>query len=148
MENNKTFVVMELDKPNKNNRIYTRKCMEQAIADTKKLVEENRFVGELDQISSTSVNVSNVSHIVKNIRIEDNKVLADIQILNTPRGHQLKELLDEKKISFVPRGLGKIDSDRTISDYKLISIDAVPSSDVYYTETKIYYERKNQKTTP
>lgn len=120
-----TFIIGELlDTPNRNNRIYTKECMEKAIADTKKLIEEKRFLGEL-QPQDRNINLSNVSHMVTDLRIEENKVMAEIQVLKTPRGIILQEMLDAKEIEFVQRGLGKIGKDNIVTDYTLIAIDAV-----------------------
>lgn len=102
--------------------------MEKAIFETRKLIDEKRFLGELDQqCHDSSVNLSNVSHLVTDLRMEGNNLLADIQILTTPRGRALQELLDRNEVVFAPRGLGEIGEDRIIKNYKLITIDAVPS---------------------
>ena len=114
-----------LDIPNKNGRIYTKECMKKAIADTKKLIEEKRFLGELEQPQYTDINLSNVSHMITDLRIEENKIVADIQVLKTPKGFLLQEMMDAKEIEFVQRGLGKIGKDNIVTDYTLIAIDAV-----------------------
>ena len=114
-----------LDSPNKNGRIYTKECMKKAIADTKKLIEEKRFLGELEQPQYTGINLSNVSHMITDLRIEENKIVADIQVLKTPKGILLQEMMDAKEIEFVQRGLGKIGKDNIVTDYTLITIDAV-----------------------
>lgn len=122
-----TFIIRQLlDSPNRNGRIYTKECMEKAITDTKKLIEEKRFLGELlEQSQYTGINLSNVSHMVTDLRIEENKIAVDIQVLKTPKGILLQEMMDAKEIEFVQRGLGKIGKDNIVTDYTLIAIDAV-----------------------
>lgn len=123
-----TFIIGTVDKPNRNNRIYTRECMEKAIADTKKLIEEKRFMGELvNDCCSSTVCLSNVSHLVTDLRMEGDNVMADIQVLTTPKGFDLQRLLDTQQAEFVTRGIGKF-NDKVVEDYQLISVDAVVKS--------------------
>ena len=121
-----TFIVGELlDSPNRNGRIYTRECMEKAIEGVKKLIEEKRFLGELEIPHDTIVDLSNVSHMVTDLRIEESKIVADIQVLKTPKGIILQEKIDANEVEIVQRGLGKIGKDNIVTDYELIAIDAV-----------------------
>ena len=124
-----TFIIETIDKPNRNNRIYTKACIEKAISDTKKLVEERRFMGELHETTSyhdTTVNLMRASHLVTELRLEESRFVADVQILKTPMGIVLQRLVDSDQVYFVPRGIGKLEENGTVTDYTLISIDAYP----------------------
>jgi hypothetical protein len=99
--------------------------MEKAIEGVKKLIEEKRFLGELEIPHDTIVDLSNVSHMVTDLRIEESKIVADIQVLKTPKGIILQEKIDANEVEIVQRGLGKIGKDNIVTDYELIAIDAV-----------------------
>jgi hypothetical protein len=121
-----TFIVGTVDKPNRNNRIYTKECMEKAIDDVRKQIKEQRLLGELNpDYDCAQTILVNVSHVVKDLRIEGCDVVADIDILTTRRGLKLQELLKSHNVEFVTRGEGNVNKDGTITDFSLISVDAV-----------------------
>lgn len=119
-----TFIVGLVDKPNKNGRIYPRGVMDKAIKDYRKQIDEKRSVGELNpQFDPTTV-LTNVSHIITDLLIEENNLVADVDVLTTPRGLILQDMLESHNIEFVTRGLAKLDKEKTITEYTLLSVDA------------------------
>ena len=120
-----TFIVGIVDTPNKNGRTYPRAVMEKAIADYKKPIDQKRSVGELNPQYDSPINLTSVSHIVTDLRIEENNLIADVDVLTTPKGIVLQTVLDSQhNIEFVTRGLAKIDEEKNITEYTLISVDA------------------------
>ena len=121
-----TFIAGVIDKLNRNNRIYPKEVMEKAISEYRKQIDEKRSLGELDPQPEYSIFLTNASHIVTDLRIEENNLVADIDILTTPRGIELQRRLDSNSIEFVTRGLGKFGKENTVTEYILISVDARP----------------------
>lgn len=123
------ITVLNLNQPNKNGRIYTTETVAAALTKYAATIDLKQAVGELvleDTILiGSTVNLSNVSHIVENAEIDGDHLIADIRVLRTTAGEQLAYLLQLDKIAFRPRGLGKIDSNQRVTDYEFISIDAV-----------------------
>ena len=125
--------ILILDKLTKNGHIFSRPVFEVAIKDYWKLISEGKALGELSPypgmgILSTVIDLSNVSHQITNLEIRGDEVVAEIYILNTPRGKLLQSMLatsDPLKISFRNRGTGKMNPDHTIENYSLIAIDAI-----------------------
>jgi len=120
--------VLRVDHVNGNKRIYPRKVVEKAIADKQQLLGE--FWTDGVHRKEGTIHFANVSHEIKNLYLEDDCLMADIQILQTPRGRILKDLLQETAFRPFGIGSGKVNDDGifVINDnYKLISIDAMPA---------------------
>lgn len=63
-------------------------------------IDERTFLGELfdTETKKDTIYLSNVSHFVSKLKIENNILYADINILSTPRGNTLQKLYDLNKI--------------------------------------------------
>lgn len=122
-------VILTLDTPNANGRTYTTESIQQIIDKfNERQAAGAAVLGELGYPTEnfSIVEISNVSHQVTNMRIENGKLLGTIKLLNTPNGIILKNLLDKGHCGgFRPRGFGDVSADGTITNYKLISIDYV-----------------------
>jgi hypothetical protein len=59
-----------------------------------KLVNERRALGELDHPDDSVINLKNASHLVTEVWWQDDAVMGKIQVLNTPSGQVLKELVN------------------------------------------------------
>lgn len=130
-------IVQKADTLNKNNRIYPKNVLEKVI---NKYHEENisqqRALGELDHPDSPVVNLSNVSHNIINTWWNNNDLMGKIEILSTPFGSILKELLKSGvKVGISSRGLGSVkQTDEGLiveDDYKLVAFDFVSNPSTY-----------------
>ncbi len=133
-----TVEILKVDCPNTNERIYSKAAIEKAISD----FQPGKMFGELwdgngHYRTVGSISLNNMSHEIKRIYLEDNRLMADVKIMNTPRGRDLKSLMaiDENSISFRPFGISDSKDENEFKDgayiiknYKLISIDAMPTS--------------------
>ena len=76
------------------------------------------------------IDVEHVSHVIRNLRIENNELLGDIYITNTPRGKELWNFMQENEVAFKLACL--IDTDRVengigyVSRVHILGIHAVP----------------------
>jgi hypothetical protein len=96
----------------------------------KKLVQERRALGELDHPEQSVINLRNVSHLVTEVWWNGKDVMGKIQLLNTPSGQVLKELINANvKIGISSRGTGSVRESKgdTIveDDFQLICFDMV-----------------------
>jgi len=97
------------------------------IKEIKEISNNGTLLGELGHPDTFDVHLSNVSHRISNIQERNNKLYADIKILDTPKGNILKNIIIvDKSISFNARGTGNVDSNGNITDFKVFSFDAVP----------------------
>lgn len=125
-----TGILQTADTPNGNNRIYNRKILEREIENFEKLVKENRALGELDHPQSEIINLDSVSHIIRRTWWNDKSVYGTIEVLDTPKGKILQELLKRNvKLGISSRGLGSIHERNghiiVEDDFQLVTFDIV-----------------------
>jgi hypothetical protein len=96
---------------NQNGRVYPKETlMREAKKYSSIQIAENRALGELDHPESSIVNLQNVSHNVKKIWWKGNDLVGTIEVLSTPAGNILKELLKAGvKLGISSRGLGSVE---------------------------------------
>lgn len=126
--------VLEADVPNKNGSLYPRQVIEKAINDLKENVANRSVLGELGEGSTASISFANVSHVVTKTWFENNELFAEAEVLNTPNGSLLKDLLNKKvPVCLRLRGVGEVQANEeghfVVGDsYKAITLDVVEDS--------------------
>ena len=94
---------------NGNGRYYPKELWEREIAKYQDVVKENRATGELDHPDSSIINLKNVSHIIRDIWWDGDKVLGKLEILPTVSGNILKALIDNNvTVGVSSRGMGSL----------------------------------------
>jgi hypothetical protein len=78
---------------NQNGRVYPMQILQREAKKYETLIKERRALGELDHPDSSVINLKNVSHNVREIHWEGNDLCGTVEILPTPSGNILKELL-------------------------------------------------------
>jgi len=78
---------------NQNGRVYPKGILERELEKYQTLIKERRALGELDHPDSSVINLKNVSHNIREVHWEGNDVVGTVEILPTPSGNILKELL-------------------------------------------------------
>ena len=74
--------------------------------------------------------MDNVSHQVTELHTEGDTLFAELTVLDTPKGEELKTMIDD--VVFRPRMLGHIQDDLTVKIDTLISFDAINREDDSY----------------
>tara|TARA_R100000234_G_scaffold69014_2_gene42330 strand:+ start:815 stop:1426 length:612 start_codon:yes stop_codon:yes gene_type:complete len=125
-----TGVMQRADARNGNGRVYPGPILERETNNYKKLVKERRALGELDHPDDSVINLKNASHLVTDIWWDQGAVMGKIQVLNTPSGQVLKELVNAGvKLGISSRGMGSVheSNGNTIveDDFQLICFDMV-----------------------
>ena len=125
-----TQMIMEVDVPNKNGRIYPRVEIERVV----EVWKDKQMFGQIDMPSETNeslrMDALHASHVVENLRIDDNNCLiGDVTVLKTPQGNMLDDLLTVDGLCFRSAGIGKATKDENghtvITEYQMLSINAV-----------------------
>ena len=94
---------------NGNGRYYPKELWEREINKYMTCVRENRATGELDHPDSSIISLKNVSHIIREIWWNGDKVLGKIEILPTVSGNILKALIDNNvMVGVSSRGMGSL----------------------------------------
>ncbi len=113
-------ILIEADKPNKNKRIYPLHVL-------KKVVEESNkgeMLGHLDMPEDGKTHLQDVSHMCRNFEIKDGFLQCEIEILDTPKGKILKDMIHY--VEFRTAGNGDLSDDGIVQDnYKLVSVNAI-----------------------
>ena len=78
---------------NGNGRYYSKDLWEREINKYMTLVKERRACGELDHPDSQIINLKNVSHNITEIWWDGHNIMGKIELLPTPSGNILKELI-------------------------------------------------------
>jgi hypothetical protein len=108
-----TGVLQRSGAKNQNGRIYPKEIlMREANKYNDSQIKERRALGELDHPESSVVNLANVSHNISKIWWDGNDLMGKVEILSTPSGNILKELLkNEIKLGISSRGLGSVNNE-------------------------------------
>jgi hypothetical protein len=116
---------------NQNGRVYPMDILQREAKKYEILIKERRALGELDHPDSSVINLKNVSHNIREIWWEGNDLCGTVEILPTPSGNILKELLRAGILlgissrgmgSVTPMGEGKV---KVGEDFELIGWDFV-----------------------
>jgi hypothetical protein len=78
---------------NQNGRVYPKPILEREAKKYETFIKERRALGELDHPDSTVINLKNVSHNIREIWWEGDDLCGTVEVLSTPSGNILKELL-------------------------------------------------------
>ena len=118
--------------PNRNGRVYPRELWEKVINSeyAKEMMASKMLLGEADHPFDDRVEISikEVSHAINKLWIEGDKVMAELDILNTTNGQKVATLIDYgSKIGVSSRGAGSVLSDGRVdpSDYQFFTFDIV-----------------------
>jgi len=125
-----TGIMQRANHLNGNGRIYNRPILEREVKNYDKLVRERRALGELDHPDSAVINLAAACHLVTEVWWDGDAVMGKVQVLNTPSGKILKELVNSGvKLGISSRGMGSVheSNGQTIveDDFQLICFDFV-----------------------
>ena len=114
-ENNGKLVVkgvlQRAESRNQNGRVYPREVLLKEVGKyLENQVSERRALGELDHPESSVINLKNVSHNVREIHWDGDDLMGTVEILPTPSGNILKELLKAGiLLGISSRGMGSVE---------------------------------------
>ena len=125
-------VLQRSEAENQNGRIYPTEILKREVKKyIGREIKENRAFGELDHPESSVVELKNTSHIVRDVWWDGNDVMGKVEILKTPAGNILKELLEAGcTVGISSRGMGSVkqigeDTVAVENDFDLICWDFV-----------------------
>ena len=123
-------IIQRANTLNQNGRIYPQSSLEREIVNYQKLIQENRALGECDHPESSVVELKNVSHIVREAKMQGDDVYGVIEILDTPSGKIIQSLIESGvTLGISSRGVGSTkrqgDTQIVQDDFQLICFDMV-----------------------
>ena len=127
---------------NGNGRYYSKTLWDREMEKYSELVEQRRSMGELDHPESTVINLKNVSHLISEYCWDGDNVMGKIEILPTPSGNIVKELIKSGvTVGVSSRGMGSLEESGGVmevqDDFELLCWDFVstPSNPGSYMAT-------------
>lgn len=95
---------------NQNGRIYKREILDNQVREyIENFVKVGNAYGELDHPESAIVSLKNASHVVKDLWWEGDDLMGKVELLNTPSGNIVKEILrGGHTIGISSRGTGSV----------------------------------------
>jgi hypothetical protein len=118
----------EIDKKNRNNRIYTESEYVPQIESLQSKISSSKLLGELDHPQTFDVSLKNVSHIIEELSYdsETKQVKGKIRLLDTEAGRQAKALVDAGvPLQISSRAAGTVESNGTVKIKQLFTYDLV-----------------------
>ena len=136
---------------NGNGRYYARDLWEREMKKYTDLIKERRSMGELDHPESTVINLKNVSHLVTDYGWDGDQLMGKIEILPTPSGNILKELIKNGvTVGVSSRGMGSLEQRGDImevqDDFELLCWDFVSTPSNPGSFMGVLQEGKNEIT--
>lgn len=115
---------------NGNGRYYRRDLWEREMSKYDEMVKQRRATGELDHPESQVINLKNVSHLITEWWWDKDQVMGKIEILPTPSGNILKELIKAGvTVGVSSRGMGSLEQNGNVmevqDDFELLCWDFV-----------------------
>ena len=111
------------DKPNKNNRLYTKDTLSKEVGRyNEEFVKTNRALGELGHPDTPSINLERVSHKIVSLKEDGNTFYGKALILGTPYGQIVENFINNDiQIGVSSRALGSLVQTR--EGYNLVQDD-------------------------
>ena len=108
-------LLQRADTPNKNKRVYPKSVMDRALNEYFQKIKEKRAFSELDhplnENEANVISLKNVCQVIKDARWKGNEIYGDVEILKTPSGNIVREiLLAGYRVGQSSRGLGSVKS--------------------------------------
>lgn len=125
-------VMQRAEAKNQNGRVYKKNLLEREVGRyIDEFVEVGNAYGELDHPESPVVALKNASHVVKELWWKGNDLMGRVELLNTPSGNIVKEILKGgHTIGISSRGTGSVqqtneDTLQVMDDFELVCWDFV-----------------------
>jgi hypothetical protein len=102
-------ILATVEVKNGNGRYYSKDLWERELDKYNVLIKDRRACGELDHPDSQVINLKNVSHNIAKVWWDGDNIMGAIEILSTPSGNILKELINAGiKVGVSSRGMGSL----------------------------------------
>lgn len=117
-------ILKKLNVANSNGIIYSTKAVKEAIDK----LEGSAIMGQAGTAHEGKINLSDLACMGNNIAIEDDNVVCDITMLETPMGKVLSNILSQ--VEFTLAGTGVVGEDGQVSEYTISYISVLPKDKV------------------
>lgn len=145
----KDVCLLKFGEKSSNGTYYTKQAVKQFIKERKKATVP-LFGGIEDNVDveNGSISMNNISHEIKNLRIDGDTLKADVKILDTMMGKAVGDALLGNDIGIALRGYGDVAKDGKVNNLTVISFDICknPSFPDAVIKSKSYLKEKENAT--
>ena len=119
------------DEKNFNGRIYSSDEITAALAKLKWRIERLGPIPGVLGYPESVTDLDKISHLVHEAALVDSQVQASVQFLDTPSGILMRTLFEAmpKRIIMGSRGYGNVQPDGHVTDFQIITFDAILDED-------------------
>lgn len=120
-------IAIQAEKRNHNERVYPLNEIESAVAQMQqKLDRGESILCECDHPETLSINLERVSGMITKVWMEGNNGMADIKLLPTAMGENIRRMVENGvKLGVSSRGSGDVDYNGVVSNFEIVTIDIV-----------------------
>jgi len=120
-------LLQRADRPNRNKRVYPKKILDNALNEYFQKIKEKRAYGQIDHPTDPDlcnvISLQSVCQVIKDARWVNDEIRGDIEVLNTPSGNIVKEiLLAGYRVGQSSRGLGSVQPLREGDDEEIVEV--------------------------
>ena len=111
-----------------NGHTYTHEVLKKATEIYQEKIKNGTALGVLNNLScnvmvdGSEIDLSQVSHKITKLFVADGVFLGEFEFIGSKRG-LAEQLVLHKSVEIIPSGLGVVDSEGNISNYRLISFN-------------------------
>lgn len=129
-------IVLRLDEPSKyTGNIYPKEVVAKAVEDVKTKIAEKRMIGQCGfPGDGQGLSPANVTHIVSGLEIVNNDLIGEIELLDTPKGRLVVDLLKfgNARLGVAGTGASEIVNGRSvIRQFSISSVSIILERDQY-----------------
>jgi hypothetical protein len=125
--------ILRADHPNGNKRIYPREILEKVVERFHR--DGITTIGQFGMPKDGIIRINDMSHMVMDLQMKDDYLVAEIAVMDTPQGKILNQLLRSfgDVVAFRTAGVGfgetNDDGCLEIASFQLAGIHAIPASE-------------------
>jgi len=119
--------LIKAGEPTLNGRIYPKETLQKAVDSYNKQTYKLGTLGR-----SMEVSIVQSSHKIKNLYLDNGIMKADIEILDTPNGNILKEMIEKEiPLTLHPHFIGEVDKNNIVEIKKISILNIIKDEDIY-----------------
>lgn len=120
--------IMRVDEVNRNGRLYPKAVVEKVIKNWPK----NGMPGKVGMSYDIEIKITDIAFLAHNPEMVDNKLMVEIQLLETPTG-RIAQVLNDNFV-YVTSGVGTLKKGVAQPDYKINSVSIIPKKESSWEE--------------
>lgn len=129
-------IVLRLDEPSKyTGNIYPKEVIAKAVEDVRTKIAEKRMIGQYGfPVDGQGLSPANVTHIVSGLEVVDKDLIGEIELLDTPKGRLVVDILKSGHARLGVSGTGAtevVNGRSVVRQFSISSVSIILEQDQY-----------------